>query len=270
MRISDVIPVGAIPNGPGPSGQTARWFGADSQENLKKLAGTGAHGQQDVMYEFNRQGYRCPEFNTAANTRIVSIGESSAFGVGLAQSDLFHERFAERLRQTSGKSVVNWNLAGPDKSADYVARMLHLAVPILQPDIVLVLFPPLDRRECMTADGRIVDFVPEMKLDPRTTHPVVAEICERLTDLASPLDDQLDFFRNYRSVAMLLRKRIWVYGFVSEPPQDCPVAAHLDLSRYACEIPSLDVGRDGMHPGPESHGRLSEQFWERFEQIRNG
>jgi hypothetical protein len=266
MKVSDAIPVGSIPAGPGPSGATLSWYGTDNRENFKLWDGQGAYGERDISYRFNRQGYRCSEFSELADTRIVSIGCSCTFGIGLEQSELFHELFAERLRQAKGRSVANWNLAGPDKSTDYIARLLHLAVPILDPHIVLILFPPMDRRECMTADGRLLDFGLDLKRDPRSTHPVIAEMFERLTDLASPLDDELDFFRGYRSVSQLLRKRIWLFGFV-HAPSECSVTTHLDPCRLAGELTELDLARDHIHPGRESHARLSEMFWERFLQA---
>jgi hypothetical protein len=257
-----------MPTGPGPAGAALSRFGTDDIDDSKDPDRSRAYREDDITYEFNPLGYRCPDFGEAADTRILSIGDSCAFGVGLAQADLFHERFAQRLREASGRSVVNWNLAGPDKSADYVARMLQLAVPILQPHIVLILFPPFSRRECMAADGRLLDFGLDVKLDRNTAHPVTVEMFKDLTDLASPLDDELNFFRNYRSVAMLLQRRAWLFGFVAAPGST-QVTAHIDVARYGGTLEQLDMSRDGIHPGPESHASLSESFWEAYGETEN-
>jgi hypothetical protein len=254
-KLRELLPVSGIPHSGYPESREERWCGQDNLENYRRHGGHPLYGEDDIRYRYNAQGYRCPEFDEEAEIRMISIGCSFAVGVGIPQEAAFHERFARRLRLELGATVVNWNLSRSGASNDYIARVLHLAVPRLNPDLVLVLFTYLDRREYMTADDRQLSYLPQVTLE----HPARSH----LEALSSAYDDQLNFFRNYKSVESLLADRVWLFS-MSKPSQAEPVAGHLDPSHRTADLRFVDKARDQGHPGPQSHELIANAFWTKF------
>jgi hypothetical protein len=262
MSLRDLPTTSGLPPTGYPAGQEVAWLFNDNLENYRRRGGHPIYGENDVIYRFNSLGYRCPEFDVEADIRIVTVGCSFVLGHALPQPALFHELFAERLRRESAKKVVVWNLGMCGASNDYISRLLYLAMPRLDPQIVLINFTHGARREYLSVQGRLINYNPTYQ----PVDGVTREIFNHLAALSSPFDDQLNFFKNYKAMEFLLAGRRWLFSHIT--PQDFePVAAHLDLSRYAGPLPAVDRARDGVHPGPESHRRLAERYWEKFTEL---
>jgi hypothetical protein len=238
------------------------WYSSDSVYIYSKRGGHPIYGENDILYRFNSLGYRSPEPTDSGDIRMIAIGCSNTFGLGVREEERFSDLFADKLRADTGRSVVDWNFGFPGKSADYVARMLHVAVPALDPDVVLVFFPGQARRECGGATERVVDYLPNYK----TIHPEDAMVFGACTRLLSELDDRLNAFRNYQSIRRLLRHRELLFTFrYYSPYQDC-LSLHFD---HSCWAPwphgqDTDRARDGYHIGPVTHRNIAESFWETF------
>jgi len=192
MNLHDIIPRSDIPKTRHAGERELTWLDTDSREEFQKRGGHPLYGEADVSYRFNSYGYRCPEFEPGAEIRMISIGCSNTLGVGLPQQAVFHERFAARLRKEMSTTVVNWNLSMSGASNDYISRTLYLAVPRLDPHIVLVNFTFLPRREYVSVETEIVNYIPKVEPPNR----VVKEIYGHFAALSSPFDDQRNLFQN--------------------------------------------------------------------------
>jgi hypothetical protein len=254
-----ILPSGALPPTTYPRSTTQKWFLSDDADAYRASGGHPVYGPDDISYTYNSLGYRCPEFDADADLRVIAIGCSYVFGFGLAQDHVFAERVAARLRAHTGRSVVLWNLSIAGAANDYISRMLHLAVPLLDPDLVLINFTHMGRREYVSAQQQRVSYSPT--LEP--TDPVQKEIFRHFAALASPFDDQLNLFRNYKSVEALLADRAWLYSTIAAHDMR-PLDEHLDPARSAGDLRSLDKARDGRHPGPQSHEALAEKYWRKL------
>jgi hypothetical protein len=258
MKLEDIIPITGFPITGGPTCCEDKWQGIDSEEQYRKN-GHPVYGENDVVYRYNRHGYRGPDFDAVGDIRMISVGCSWVFGVGLAGGDIFHEVFAERLRRETGQSVVNFNLGMSGGSGNYVARMLHTTVDKLDPHIVLVMFPQFARREYMAPHGVRMNITPAFV--PKDL--VWREIYDHFMGLSSTLDDQLNFYHNYSSVAALLAGRTWLFSFTNK--QDFrSMSDYVDHSRYAGEYEFVDRARDNAHPGPNTHRIIADNFWNKF------
>jgi hypothetical protein len=264
MKIEDIIPapMDGYPISGGPANCHKYWMGEDSEEQFRKR-GHPVYGDQDIVYRFNSRGFRGPEFEQSAQIGMISIGCSWVFGHALRAEDTFHELFAARLRQETRMSVVNWNLGISGSSGDCVARTLHLTVPRLNPDIVLVLFPKLARREYVSAHGVIMNYNPSAI----PWNISIKQIFERFAALSSANDDLVNFFRNYKSIEALLADRCWLFTF-TELGALGQMKEHLDPERYAGAYRFVDRARDHAHPGPETHRIICDRFWTKF--VENG
>lgn len=226
-------------------------------------------------YSFNASGYRCAPFAPVEGVRVVAIGCSYVFGIGLPADALFPALFGEALRESLSRPVTVWNLALPGTSNDYIARLLHLAVPALDPHLVLVNFTHADRREYAASDGALMPVCTGWHPPGRVGQDVKAHF-EALT---SEVDDDLNLFRNYKSVASLLAGRAWLWSAIAHPLKDATaeetrwgpfvrIRRHVDPEHYAGTLGRLDLARDGSHPGPASHRDLAARYLERCRALK--
>jgi len=245
-----------------PAGRSLEWLDntEDSRENYVRRGGHPVYGEHDIIYTFNSLGYRSAEFSTRADLTILAIGCSYVLGVGLRQQDLFHELLGSWLNQSTGKSVCVFNLGAPGSSNDYISRMLHLAVPLLSPHLTLIHFTHTERREYVSLQGQLLTYVPGY----RPSDLIAREIYKHLDALSSPEDNDLNLFRNYKSIESLLKGRHWFFSSIN--PEFERIREHIDSPRYIGPLTWLDKARDGRHPGPLSHQDLARRYWERIRQ----
>lgn len=263
LKLESVLPGNEFPRSGYPENTDLYWFAGDNEVAYSARGTLDPYGPLDVHYTLNKRGYRSADFEDQAAIRLLSIGAGSVFGLGLPQPDIFHERFAEKLRQEFAASLVNWNVGLPEASNDYIARMLHLLVPRLNPDLVFVLFAPVNRREYLTAHNRYFSYSPE---SPPPADPVVKELAKQFCTLHNRYDDQLNFLRNYKSIEALLDDRIWIFALAEAGDLDI-VQREVDSTRKARDWPCTDHARDQVHPGPETHKLICEAFWAQFASL---
>jgi hypothetical protein len=263
MNLQSIIPRSDMPRTRRAGERKLLWLDTDSLEEFQRRGGHPLYGEGDVTYSFNSHGYRCPEFEPGADVRMISIGCSNTLGVGLPQQALFHEQFAERLRKELSATVVNWNLSMGGASNDYICRTLYLAVPQLNPHIVLVNFTYLPRREYVSVGNRVLSYIAKCEPPDR----VAKEIYGHIVALSSPLDDQLNLFQNYKAIESLLHDRLWLYSFVFGSKLMEDVAAHTDPTRLTGHFSQCDYARDGLHPGPRSHEVMYASYWNKFVEM---
>ncbi|SRR5581483_1080612 len=262
MNLCSALPISNLPPTGCPPGQEVFWLFDDSPENFRQKGGHPIYGEKDIVYRFNSLGYRCPEFDASAEIQIVAAGCSYVLGHALPQNAVFHELFAERLRAETGKTVLVWNLGRCGAGNDYISRLLYLALAKLNPQLVLVNFTHACRREYVSLQNRYINYTPTSK----PYDEISKDIFHHFGALSSPFDDQLNFFKNYKAVECLLANRTWLYSHIA-PKEFEPLAAHMDLSRYAGQLEVIDRARDKGHPGPESHRRLAELYWKKFIEL---
>lgn len=265
MRPLILLPARGLPPSGYPANQTTEWFIGDNRRTYNEHGGHSIYGPKDITYTFNHLGYRCAEFDQTADLRVLAIGCSYVLGTGLPARALFHERFAARLRTTARRSVIVWNLGNVGASNDYITRMLALGLRELNPDIVLVHFTHLPRREYLSASHERVNYTPMAASDD----PVHSAILSHFRALGSKPDDLLNLFRNYKAIEAMLRGRIWFYS-LTDPVRAESIIQQFDQERYCGELQQLDHARDHLHPGPASHEVLFESYWRRFLALGGG
>jgi hypothetical protein len=264
--LEDVLPTDRIP----PNAQWIQRSGVqawmnvnDTPENFQRRGGHPVYTAESIQYVTNSLGYRCPEFDAVADVRIISVGCSLVFGAGLADEHVFHSRLAQKIRETTGKSVVVWNLSRCGASNDYITRMLHTSVPVLNPNVVLINFTFPGRREYMSADGRLLSLFPGRPGTSLKKDAVVLELEKHYEAMASANDDAVNLYRNYKSVEALLRDRLWTFSM--HPDTIHPsVESHFDPAHYAGFLMMIDTARDYIHPGPASHAAICDKHWDKL------
>lgn len=266
------IPLNDIPVQSQTAGKSFDWYLSDSEEMYRRRQNDGVihpyYSERDVSYRCNSYGYRSSEFTEKAEVKILSLGCSNVFGVGVAQQDLFHERFAQYLRNTTGKTVCNFNLGWPGASNDCIQRMLYLAYPVLKPDIILINFTCPCRREYVSVHGRLLYYRP-LPSEKLIDDPLLLDLYRHFFFLTSARDDQLNFFRAYKGIEAFLRGTQWIYS-VTDVQDLVMLKGHLDQSRCAGVLlmpGEDDKARDFGHPGKLVHERLYGEYVEVYNHL---
>lgn len=267
---NNALPVRGLPATTYPANARMDWFSTDSRDNFDRT-GHPIYGEHDIEYAFNALGYRTSEFVRTDSLRIIAIGCSYVFGIGLPTAALFHSHVCAWLTDRLSRTATTWNLGLPGTSNDYIARMLHIAVPVLDPHLVLVNFTHSDRREYVSVQGEVMPYCQGWQ--PRD--PVARAVKVNLEQLSSGCDDDVNLYRNYKSVESLLAARSWLYSTIAHPLQRpnatelewgcfATLQEHVDPAHYAGTLRPVDVARDGSHPGPASHLALAQSCWDQL------
>lgn len=129
----------------GPRSQNVSWFNIDRADTYRPEG--NAYGPTDIAYTFNSDGFRCDDLAPCeADLRILFVGCSVAFGLGLPVEHGFAHRLVSALRGR-GLAAPYWNVAFPGKSIEYCARAAYCLTPLLRPHVIIGLMPDLHRHE---------------------------------------------------------------------------------------------------------------------------
>lgn len=248
-----------------PANSQLNWYDVEPKNEAKDRKNEFIERENNLSYCFNSYGYRCPEFDTPADIRIVAIGCSYVMGTGLMPAELFHDKFGKQLEFFSKRSVVVWNLGVQAASNDCISRLLYLAVPYLDPHIVLINFTHGGRREYVSVQRKVISYNPGFRFSEK----VGQEIYGHFNALTSVHDDVLNFFKNYKAMESLLKNRCWLFSTI-DPQVLNQVRGHINQDYYVGNLDGFDKARDRLHPGPKSHDVLFENYWRKFLFLHGG
>ena len=261
------IPFGEIPKAMGKPGNY-NWINYDSEDVYKSNIKKGkipSHGPNDISYKLNSLGYRGDEFKKR-KFNIACFGSSWVFGEAVPQSSIFHEIIKNNIQKKLNCVVSNWNFGQSGASNDWIARMVCHCVPILNPDLVLVNFTYLSRREFIDVNGCENRFVVSQKGYnlktskgiERSGYPV-----ESLSNLISPHDDIINIYKCYNLVKLSCLNTNLLFS--TEDSNFEHLGNHIDHKKYIGIFKKIDLGRDMVHPGEISHRTIAELYLERLE-----
>ena len=94
---------------------------------------------------FDKYPFRCPSWTPFPDGKknAVILGCSNTWGVGLEAN----QTWAHNVSQHNTKRLRYWNLGQPGASPDTVTRILYSCEKVLHPDIIIVMWPSISRRE---------------------------------------------------------------------------------------------------------------------------
>ncbi len=266
-----------------------RWVGADTEKRYK-VAPHPLLRPEDVTYNFNSLGYRCPEFNLDKLEKkvisVVSIGASEVFGIGLPEDKTFPHQFAKLLEKETGYPVINWNLGMGGASSDYMSRTLFSALAVLKPDVVLFVLPPPRRREHINQAGRAHFYINTKTgintLDKLKTYLVdpghISQI-KANNALSSDFNDQINYFKNYLICQSICERHdvMWLFSFISNKymshidplvkKEHLVAPGLLELGLKHKDNPAEGLARDMGHPGIKPNQEMAELFLERLKAL---
>jgi len=234
------------------------WLSARQQLSYK------AHLQ--LGYAKNSEGFRSDPFAPRKDLNVASIGCSNVLGWGLEDKETFPNLFCEHISKLQARTVNNWNLGLAAKSNDYIARTVLASEKLLNPDVYLIVFTGMGRREYWDAAGNCVDYVPSNCTDNiewlRKHRPEDLHLQLKLHELTSPCENTANFIKNFYTVAYALRDKPWFFSFSCGDEQGTVqgIDTLIDQSKYVGYFEAIDVAKDGKHPGPKSNEKIANLF----------
>lgn len=131
----------------------ADWIDRDGDRFWKYRSSQTIDGQfmKQGRYTINRHGYRGPDYKlekASDVTRVVCFGESSTFGLGVSDSDVWPRQMENKLNQLDPQKR-RWevlNLGVTNYSTFQAVRQAREEFPRLKPDIVMNCFAWADHQ----------------------------------------------------------------------------------------------------------------------------
>lgn len=214
-------------------------------------------------FKFNSLGYRCPEFtNSKSDLDVVTLGCSEAMGHNVGVNDRFSAVFCKLLSETTGKSVTDWNMGVAARSNDFIGRSTPSIIRRLRPNILLICFTYLSRREHIHFNGKTIMYTPGI---PKNELPIsVWDTWQHFSYLGNHYSDLLNFHKNLALVkqAAELACIPWLYSFVSNEGQHL-----INIPNFVGFFDHIDYGSDNLHAGVKSNHLLGERFFEQYKML---
>lgn len=262
-----------------------RWLSLDSEASFRK----NPHpviGEGDVEYAINRHGYRTSDLDRAAEAgrgklRIVCIGSSGAFGIGLPESDTLPMVFRDLLQRHSGREAIAWNLSAGGTGADYVTRVLFSAIPVLRPHVALLTCFPFNRREFIGENGRLFIASAMPKWQQRFSDPEnwqYEDVCRRVCNPYNDLTNMVSNLKVWESVCddagvpwlfatEAFAEQITPIEFLLRDPRKLVGPGIMALIRLHRSKPATGLARDMLHAGIEPTRVLGQSMFDRLLEI---
>lgn len=261
------------------------WLSLDSEASYRKNPHPTL-GADSVEYAINSHGYRTGdlsrEVELARNkVRVLCIGSSGAFGIGLPEADTLPIVFRDRLQQHTGREAIAWNLSAGGTGADYVTRVLFSALPVLRPHVVLLTCFPFNRREFIGETGRLFISSGSPKWRQRFSDPENWQFDDVCGRVCNPYNDLTNMVTNLKVWESLCddAEVPWLFAteafaeqlspieFLLREPRKLVGPGVMALIRLYRSEPATGLARDMLHAGVKPTRELAQSMFERFLQI---
>jgi hypothetical protein len=274
---------------PSPSGTDVagvhRWYSLDSEKNYRKNPHP-RFGPNDIEYRFNRQGYRCADFDRLRErprdvVTLACIGSSGLFGTGLPEPLSLPALLQTKLQDLLGRPVDSWNMGVGGTGPEYVTRMLFSVLPAMRPDIVLLTTHAFNRREFIGETGRIYSSQTHAHWQHLLTDPERRQMQRACKVISNPYNHVTQFITNAKAWESLCDDANVMWLFTTEGH-----AAHIASVDYLMREPRKMVGpgmftlttkyradpetglaRDMLHPGTKPTQELADILFARLLEL---
>jgi hypothetical protein len=221
---------------------TLDWLSSDTLESFARMMQDPAHQKYfsekgwdtpgTITYQLNSQGFRCDEFNN--EPCLIALGCSYTVGIGLPVETTWPWLVGHAL----GLQVVN--LAWGGYAADTCFRLAEYWLPKLNPALVVMLAPPVDRIEVLTQKEHMV-YMP-------TNLPATASDTFIAEWMLNSENSRLNTTKN----------KLALHQLCANSNVLCQI---YDANIYMADSRErLEYARDYMHAGPRGHRILAERI----------
>ena len=246
---------------PYPKSRQLRFWAGDTPKNFKAMdANPNGFTEDNVTYTFNAFGFRGEDVDVSAKYKVLVIGDSHTFGVGLDDKQTWTHQFKTLLPIEN--NLVNLSIAGA--SMDYISRALLQSIDTVKPDIVIVCYTYDCRRETqmIATQGKITQINPSVP-DYVPGKDVDQEEFKSWFMTLNNHSNQYNFDKNREMVKLICHK-------ANVPLIESTVLDMLVIQKdIAGKLGYLDKARDSEHFGPHVHKQFAKQIYEKWTLLKN-
>lgn len=230
------------------------WIGTNlntqRSPNSKQLV-IGGDKSGLCLYTYNEFGYRGDSFSKQG-FKVMSIGCSHTEGIGLNDWETYSHVFCSLLENS-----VNINLGLGASSNDYIARSIINLFDLIKPDLVLIQYTYIHRREIYTENNEIFSYTPNKKWGYFETENG-DEIHKCLTLIQNEKENLANWYKNHLLIKNFLQNKNcnWIWNGAFGVPSEFN-----DHNRFDGMIPFFDYGADNLHAGPNTNKDYSYKLY---------
>lgn len=242
--------------------KTEDWCSSDTEDRYSETTEYGPNLYQpgSFQYTYNSDGFRCDEFDLPSQERIVFLGCSFTEGIGLPIESTWAYQLLQKIRNKTGKNIPFWNLAIGGGGIDTMASHLYQYIDKIRPRHIIFLRPPWVRRQAKINTDYHIEWMPG--------YDSVSSEFEKVFSNEHYALQQAD--RSLTIIDLLAQKHNSIVHHINWQLIN-GVDQKLESALVACKnfryINStwphrVDVARDNMHPGPQTHTIAVNKMWE--------
>lgn len=218
----------------------------------------GLYSDNDLK-TFKQWPFRCPSWDPMPDGKknVVILGCSHTWGVGLEPD----ETWAHHVSQHNTDRLRYWNLGQPGAGPDTVVRILYSCEKVINPNMIIVMWPEMSRRE------RLEDFANNLH---GTDEKLRFE--NHKTDLNNFLKNVF-FLEKYAEKNQCKTFHCFAQDSYHEHIKGLNVLEEYTIKncwpywdKFEQRVPYNEpsLASDGEHYGVEHHERFAEIFLQRF------
>jgi lysophospholipase L1-like esterase len=231
-------------------------YGLEGRKNMSYFT-CGSDNTTKCKYSYNELGFRGDSINKDG-FKIMFLGCSMVEGVGVNDNDTWTYKFS---KLTNG---VNFNFGVSGRSNDYISRCLLSYYDEIKPDLVIIMYSFLHRREVYTENNQIEPFMAGNPWGYLEENKEGKIIYNNLTEIQNRNEDIINWYKNHLIITQFLKLNncnyIW-NGSLDVPKE------YTDEYRFDGDFINFsDRGVDGGHPGPKHNQSFATKL---FDYIKN-
>lgn len=194
-------------------------------------------------YTYNELGFRGDSIKKEG-FKVMSLGCSHTEGVGVNNDETWPSQFAKLI-----PNGVDMNFGTGGRSGDFLVRCLFSYYDLIKPDLVLIFYPEIVRREIYTKDGGIEPYMPTSAWGYMEETEDGMRTQQLRIELQNDNDDFINWYKNHQLIKLFLESKkcnfIWNGSLIR--------SSYKDEFRYDGDffINIIDKGVDNGHCGPE-------------------
>ena len=209
-------------------------------------------------YSYNELGFRGDSIKKEG-FRVMSLGCSNTEGLGVNDNETWPYQFTKLI-----PNGVNMNFGTGGRSNDFIARCLLTYYDLINPDLVLIMYPSPLRREIYTKECGIEPFMPTVSWGYLKETEEGVKTQEYLTYLQNDNEDIVNWYKNHLLIKYFLESKkcnwIWNGRELTSLNYDEPNRFDGDYGNF------IDKGVDGVHPGPNHNREYSARLFNHIHQ----
>lgn len=219
----------------------------------KRYYTSGSDTTGSCQYTYNELGFR-GDSPTKEGFKIMSIGCSMTEGVGVNDGQTWSSKFSKMI-----PNGVDLNFGCGGRSNDYITRCLLSFYEYVKPDLVLIMYTFLNRREIYTENGQIEPFMVGKSWGYLEEQKHGITIQNNLTEIQNTNEDIINWYKNHLIITQFLKlnNTNFLWNGSLDVPKDMT-----DEYRFDGNFDSfIDYGADGAHSGPKNNESYSKELY---------